>query len=152
MSELSNEYIENAFAKIRADFEERNNITGLEILDSYEEKWSAYGSLTDRQIDWIEKQLDGSWWSKENRSAISVGSNSLRTKPKFTEARDETAASDPDELLDAMIQLKLQDEGKAIVDLEQLDALAATVDALRDVVRPYAATTADDARRRALLL
>ena len=37
MSELSNEYIEDAFSKVRAKFERRNNITGLEILDGYEE-------------------------------------------------------------------------------------------------------------------
>lgn len=64
MNELSNEYIEDAFSKVGANLEKRNNITGLEILDSYEENWTAHGSLTDRQITWLEKQLDGSWMQK----------------------------------------------------------------------------------------
>ena len=80
MSELSNEFIEDAFAKIRADFEARTNVTGLEILDSYEEKWSAYGSLTDRQIDWIEKQLDGSWLPLRGWNGARVPGKSFRMK------------------------------------------------------------------------
>ncbi len=43
MSELSNEYIEDAFVQIMARFEKRNNEIGLEILDGYEEQWDATG-------------------------------------------------------------------------------------------------------------
>ncbi len=132
MTELSNECIKDAFSKIRAKFEKRNNITGLEILDSYEEKWAAYGSLTDRQINWIEKQLDGSWQSKEKQPANSSGSHSPRPKPEFVVVSNEPPAKDPDELVDAMIRQKLKDEGKAIVDLEQFNALVLAVEILRD--------------------
>ena len=131
MSELSNEYIEGAFVQIRARFEKRNNTTGLEILDSYEDTWAAYGSFTDRQIAWLEKQLDGSWQSKEKQSANFAGNQSPRPKPELVVASSEPPENDPDALLDAVIKRKLKTEGKAIVDLDQLDALAAVVDKLR---------------------
>ncbi len=38
----------------RVDFEKRNNETGLEILDSYEERWAVSESLSERQIAWLE--------------------------------------------------------------------------------------------------
>ena len=131
MSELSNEYIEDAFVQIRARFEKRNNEIGLEILDGHEEQWAATGSLSSRQIEWLEKQLDGSWQSKDKQSAKPAGNISPRPKPEFVVVSNQPPANNQDELLDAMIQRKLTDEGKAIVDLDQLDALAAAIDKLR---------------------
>ena len=46
MTHLSDEQIEEAFARIRAEFEKRNNETGLEILDSYEEQWATTGTVS----------------------------------------------------------------------------------------------------------
>ena len=139
MTHLTNEQIEDAFARIRAEFEKRNNETGLEILDSYEEQWAVSESLSERQIGWLEKQLDGSWLSKEKQSAKSAGDHSPKPKPEYVAVRNEPATNDPDDLLDAMIQRKLKDEGKAIVDLEQLDALVAAIadlsNALKDIGR-----------------
>ncbi len=91
MTHLSDEQIEDAFARIRVEFEKRNNETGLEILDSYEERWAVSESLSDRQIAWLEKQLNGTWRA--------VGSKSVL---------DATVTADPvpkdeAELLDAMI-------------------------------------------------
>ena len=61
MTNLSDDQIEDAFAEIRADFEKRDNQTGLKILDSYEEQWDATGWLSDRQHAWLQRQLDWSW-------------------------------------------------------------------------------------------
>lgn len=41
MTYLTDEQIKEAFTQIRAKFEKRNNNTGLEILDSYEDQWQA---------------------------------------------------------------------------------------------------------------
>ncbi len=56
MKHFSDEQIEDAFTSIRAEFEERKNETGLEILDSYEEQWNEKRSLSDGQRAWIERQ------------------------------------------------------------------------------------------------
>jgi len=53
--------IEDAFITIRADFEKRDNQRGLEFLNSIEEQWDVTGRLSDRQLAWLERQLDGSW-------------------------------------------------------------------------------------------
>lgn len=135
MNELTDKYIEDAFSKIRAEFEKRNNATGLEILDGYEEQWGAYGSLTDRQIGWLEKQLDGSWLSTEKQTTISGGNHSPKTKLEIVTTRNEPATDDHGDLLDAMIQQRLKGEGKVIIDVELLDALVAMVEKLRGVVR-----------------
>ncbi len=50
MTHLTDEQIEDAFARIRAVFEKRNNETDLEILDSYEERWAVSESLSECQI------------------------------------------------------------------------------------------------------
>jgi hypothetical protein len=73
MTHLSNEQIEDAFARIRAEFEKRNNETGLEILDSFEEQWNAGEGLSDRQIAWLEKQLDGTWRAVGTKSVPDAG-------------------------------------------------------------------------------
>ena len=57
MTHLTDEQIEDAFARIWAEFGKRNNETGLEILDSFEEQWTAGEELSDRQVAWLEKQL-----------------------------------------------------------------------------------------------
>ena len=92
-----------------------NNGTGLEILDSYEERWAVSESLSDRQIAWLEKQLDGTWRA--------VGSKS---------APDATVTADPvprdeAELLDAMIERRLAAQGKRLVEAEQIDRLRKAV-------------------------
>ena len=61
MSHLSDLQIEDAFVTIRADFKERGNEDGLEILDGCEERWDATGSLSHRQHAWLQRQLDGTW-------------------------------------------------------------------------------------------
>ncbi len=53
--------IEDAFIKIRAEFANRDNQKGLDILDGYEEQWDVSGRLSDRQLAWLQRQLDGTW-------------------------------------------------------------------------------------------
>ncbi len=53
--------IEDAFITIRADFEKRDNQRGLEFLNSIEEQWDVTGRLSDRQLAWLQRQLDGTW-------------------------------------------------------------------------------------------
>ena len=111
MIHLTNEQIEDAFARIRAEFEKRNNETGLEILDSYEERWAVSESLSDRQIAWLEKQLDGTWRA--------VGSQSV---PDATVMADQVP-KDEVELLDAMIENRLAAQGKTLIDDAQIASL-----------------------------
>ena len=61
MSKLNDEYIEEAFAKVRASFEKRDNAFGLEMLDGYEAYWAETGHLSDGQLEWLERQLQGNW-------------------------------------------------------------------------------------------
>ncbi len=111
MTHLSDEQIEDAFEQIRAYFEGKGNETGLDILKSYEEQWAVSESLSDRQIAWIEKQLN---WSRR-----SAGPNSRS---------DAATAADPgpdDEaaLLDTMIEQRLAAKGKRLVDDAQITRL-----------------------------
>ncbi len=53
--------IEDALVAIRADFEERGNEGGFEILEKCEERWAANNHLSDRQLAWLQCQLDGTW-------------------------------------------------------------------------------------------
>jgi hypothetical protein len=122
MTHLTDEQIEDAFARIRAEFEKRNNETGLEILDSYEERWAVSENLSDRQIAWLEKQLDGTWRE--------VGSKSVS---------DATVTADPEpndeaELLDAMIESRLAAQGKTLIDAGQIDRLRQAVSDLNDAL------------------
>ncbi len=123
MTHLSDEQIQDTFARIRAEFEKRNNETGLEILDSYEEQWAVSESLSDRQIAWLENQLDGTWRA--------VGSKSV---PDATVTVD-PVPKDEVELLDAMISRKLERPGKTVVDLKRLDELEEAIDSLKQAVR-----------------
>ncbi len=115
MIHLSDEQIEDAFARIRAEFEKRNNETGLEILDSYEERWAESESLSDRQIAWLEQQLDGTWRA--------VGS---QTVPDAT-VTAVPVPKDEAELLDAMIERRLAAQGKTPIDAERIDRLRKAV-------------------------
>ncbi len=122
MIHLSDEQIEDAFARIRAEFEKRNNETGLEILDSYEERWAASESLSDRQIAWLEKQLDGTWRA--------VGS---KTVPDAMVTAD-PVPKDEAELLDAMIQRRLAAHGKTMIDAKRIDRLRQAMSDLNDAL------------------
>ncbi len=135
MSKLNEEYIEEAFAQIRAKFEERNNDTGLEILDSYEERWEANRSLSESQLSWLERQLDGSWRPKRVRPSLEV----IHGGPaqKRDNGWDEVAVSgkDAEPSLDAMIREKLSGQGEVVVDLRRLDELEAVIEELRQSVK-----------------
>ncbi len=72
-------------------------------------------SLSDRQIAWLEKQLDGTWRA--------VGSKSV---PDATVAADQVP-KDETELLDAMIENRLMAQGKTLVDAGQIDRLRKAV-------------------------
>ena len=135
MSELTDEKIEDAFARIRGKFEKRNNETGMEILDSYEEQWEATGSLSDRQLGWVERQLDGSWRpsikptieKNEMPSAITELKPDVDEKPPTVQG--------PGQLLDAMIHQWLAEQGKAIVDINRLNKLEDVIDELMRAIQ-----------------
>ncbi len=122
MTHLTDEQIEDAFARIRAEFEKRNNETGLEILDSYEERWAVSESLSDRQLEWLEKQLS---WSRRG------GGPSPR--PDAAVAVD-TGRDDEAALLDAMIAQRLTAKGKTLVDDAQIARLRQAVSDLNDAL------------------
>ncbi len=61
MSKFTRKEIEDALVAIRADFEERGNEGGFEILVKCEERWAANNHLSDRQLAWLQCQLDGTW-------------------------------------------------------------------------------------------
>ncbi len=123
MIKLTNENMEGVFAKIRSDFEKRGNKQGLEILDSCEEQWNETHSLTDRQVAWSEKQLNGSWRPSgksavrdyEDRRVFSAQKRDLVQIPSTTQGTEQ--------LLDAMIHERLMEQGKVIVDVNLLTEL-----------------------------
>ena len=135
MNELSNNNIEEALAKIRAEFEKRNNTTGLEILTSYEEQWDAYGTMSDRQKGWLQKQLDKSWLAKGKKAAIANAVNIDELRLKNTNAEIEVPTEDADDLLDAIIEQKLARQGKVIVGEGQIVALAAAIDEVKIMLK-----------------
>ena len=118
MTHLSDEQIEDTFARIRSEFEKRNNEIGLEILESYEERWAESESLSDRQIAWLEKQLDGTWRA--------VG---LKSVPDATVTVDPSTI-DEAALLDALIEQRLTATGKTLVDAGQIYRLRKAVNDL----------------------
>ncbi|HIE85135.1 MAG TPA: hypothetical protein EYQ00_15420, partial [Dehalococcoidia bacterium] len=124
MNNLNDKTIEDIFAEIRAKFEKRKNETGLDILDNYEAQWAESQSLSDRQIAWLESQLDGSWMQR------TASSNDSGTTPEQESDIIQFPAMDRDmeRRIDAMISRKLTEPGKAIVDLKQLDQLEAAID------------------------
>ena len=131
MNELSNNNIEEALAKIRAEFEKRNNTTGLEILTSYEEQWDAYGTMSDRQKGWLQKQLDKSWLAIGKKAAIANAVNIDELRLKNTNAEIEVPTEDADDLLDAIIEQKLAGQGKVIIDEKQVAALLSALEELK---------------------
>ncbi len=135
MSELTGEKIEDAFARIREKFEKRNNETGMEILDSYEEQWEATGSLSDRQLGWVERQLDGSWRPSVRPSVeTDEAPNAIpELKPDVDEIP--SAVQGPGQLLDAMIRQRLVEQGKAIVDFNRLNKLEEVIDELKRTIQ-----------------
>ena len=60
MPNLTSGQIDDAFVTVRVRFE-KSNPKGLEILESIEEQWVANNHLSDGQLAWLERQLDGSW-------------------------------------------------------------------------------------------
>ncbi len=123
MTKLTNENMEDVFAKIRADFEKRGNEQGLEILDSCEERWNAVCSLTDGQIAWLEKQLNGSW----RPSGKSSGRDNEECRVISPQKRGlipiSSTSQSTEQLLDAMIHERLLEQGKVIVDVTLLTEL-----------------------------
>ncbi len=123
MTKLTNENMESGFAKIRADFEKRGNEQGLEILDSCEEQWNAVHSLTDRQVAWVEKQLNGSW-RPSGKSPIKDNEECETISPQKRGLVPISSTSQGTEkLLDAMIHERLMEQGKVIVDVNLLTEL-----------------------------
>ena len=93
----------------------RSRILGIEILDSYEERWAESESLSDRQIAWLEKQLDGTWRA--------VGSKSVPDAMVTTDP----VPKDEAELLDVIVERRLEAQGKTMIDAGQIDRLRQAV-------------------------
>ena len=68
MTHMTDEQIEDAFIQVREKFETRNNETGLEMLDSVEERWEAMGELSDRQLAWLDRQVTETWKRKKHKA------------------------------------------------------------------------------------
>lgn len=143
MSKLNDELIEEAFAKVRASFEKRGNTFGLDMLDGCEEQWDATGSLSDGQLAWLERQLDGSWRPKRVRPSLELVQSGATRERRGSSHSAVATSNAGGGSLDAMIREKLAEQGEVVVDLAQLDELDAAVDdlkqtikALRDCKRP----------------
>ncbi len=133
MTKLTNENIEGVFAKIRTDFERRGNEQGLEILDSCEEQWNATHSLTDRQVAWLEKQLNGSW-RPIGKSAVKDYEECRAISPQKRGLVPISSTSEgTEQLLDAMIHERLMEQGKVIVDVNLLTELEELISEIKQV-------------------
>ncbi len=101
-------------------------------------------SLSDRQIAWLEKQLDGTWRAV---GAKSVSDATVTAEPG-TDNDGGVAAErgsdiiqfptmdrDLERRIDAMISRKLEGPGKTVVDLRRLDELEEAIDGLKRAVR-----------------
>ena len=131
MKKLTNENMEGVFTKIRSDFEKRGNERGLEILDSCEEQWNEVHSLTDRQVAWLEKQLNGSW-RPSGKSAVKDYEECRAISPQKRGLVPISSTSQGTEkLLDAMIHERLMEQGKVIVDVNLLTELEELVGEIR---------------------
>ncbi len=134
MNELNDEFIEAAFTKIRGYFEQRGNDDGLEILDSYERQWDRTGSLSPRQVGWLERQLDGSWRKTVNKTT----ERECDRKPQILTTSELPQVSPVGrqlgETVDAMVREKLCDLGKVVVEHRQLDKLEALAVELKRVI------------------
>ena len=105
---MTDEWIETAFGKIRADFEKRGNEVGLEILDGYEKHWQLLGRLSDRQCDWLERQLKGTWRTAKPSSKTEIA------EPVMAPPSNET------DFVVIMIAERLAAKGKALVDVRRI--------------------------------
>lgn len=120
MTHMTDEQIEAAFAQVREKFEARNNDTGLEMLDSVEERWEAMGELSDRQLAWLDRQLNETWKRKKPKtgSAASTGSpTSTPMRPAHTGNPDAVPSEALNHLiatLDAMKQALISLQRSAI--------------------------------------
>ncbi len=87
------------------------------MLDSYQEQWEATGSLSERQIAWLEKQLDGSWKQKAEPTAKTDDEGGAT--PEWETDIIQFPTMDPRlrRQNDAMISRKLGEPGKTVVDL-----------------------------------
>ncbi len=131
MTNLADEQIEDAFAQIRVKFETRKNETGLDILDNYEAQWAANQQLTDRQVAWLENQLDESWMKK----AVSKNDSGITPEQEPGIIQFPAMERDMERRIDAMISRKLDVPGTAIIDLKQLEELEAAIGDLMQNVR-----------------
>ncbi len=75
----------------------------------------ASEGLSDRQIAWLEKQLDGTWRA--------VGSKSV---PGATVTADQLPKEEA-KLLGAIIEKRLAAQGKTLIDAERVDRLRKAV-------------------------
>ena len=131
MTELTNENMETVFAKIRSDFEKRGNEQGLEILDSCEEQWNETHSLTDRQVAWLEKQLNGSWRPSGKSAVRDYEERRVFSAQKRDLVQIPSTIQGAERLLDAMIHERLMEQGKVIVDVNLLTELEELVGEIR---------------------
>ena len=80
-------------------------------------------SLTDRQIAWLEKQLNGSW-RPSGKSAVKDYEECETISPQKQGLVSISSTSERTEkLLDAMIHERLLEQGKVIVDVTLLTEL-----------------------------
>ena len=86
MTHMTDEQIEAAFAQVREKFEARNNETGLEMLDSVEERWEAMGELSDRQLAWLDRQQNETWKRKKAKPAPTAPAPQIHHTPQQTSA------------------------------------------------------------------
>lgn len=131
MTKLTNENMESVFAKIKADFEKRGNEQGLEILDSCEEQWNTVHSLTDRQVAWVEKQMNGSWRPSGKSATKDYEECRVISAPKRGLVPISSTPQGTEKLLDAMIHERLMQQGKVIVDVNLLTELEELIGEMR---------------------
>lgn len=135
MTNFTDKQIEDAFARIRVKFEKRNNETGLEILDGYEEQWEATGSLSLRQIGWLENQLDESWKQKAKVATPSGDDDGADPAQEPEIIQFPNIDREIERRVDAVISRKLEEPGKTVVDHKRLDELEEAIDDLKQIVR-----------------
>ena len=135
MSKLTDKQIEDAFAKIRADFVGRGNEYGLEILDGCENQWAETGQLSDGQLEWLERQLNGNWRQARKRHSLDVVQDGAKRKHVGGSHDVQATSQARDGSLDALIRERLGAQGEVVVDLARLDELESTIEELRQSVK-----------------
>ena len=135
MSKLTDKQIEETFAKIRADFVGRGNEYGLEILDGCENQWAETGQLSDGQLDWLERQLNGNWRQASKRRSLEAVQGGTTRERGCSSHSTEATGHAGDAPLDALIRERLGAQGEVVVDIARLDVLDAAVGELREAVK-----------------